>query len=225
MSKRFTDTEKYKKEFIRSLPFQYKLLWDYLYHDCNFAGIWYVDFEVAQIRIGQDAPINKKDALTWFNNGEDRIIEINNGKKWFLKPFIPFQYGCLLQTNKLHIGVIRELVKEGVSLPQLSPYVGLSKGDQLGAKDKDKEKDKVIKGVIGGDFKAPSVDEVKEYCLERRNNVDSEKFVDFYTAKGWMIGKNKVKDWKACVRTWEKKDEIPQKKSIDDLIKQYGEQK
>ena len=40
--------------------------------------------------------------------------------------------------------------------------------------------------------------------MNRHNNVDPEKFVDFYAAKGWMIGKNKMKDWKAAVRTWEK---------------------
>ena len=53
-------------------------------------------------------------------------------------------------------------------------------------------------------FNPPSVDEVKEYCLERNNSVDPEAFVSFYESKGWMIGKNKMKDWKAAVRTWEK---------------------
>lgn len=53
-------------------------------------------------------------------------------------------------------------------------------------------------------FTPPSVDQVKEYCLERNNNVDPEAFVSFYESKGWMVGKNKMKDWKAAVRTWEK---------------------
>lgn len=55
-------------------------------------------------------------------------------------------------------------------------------------------------------FTPPTTEEVKQYCLERANNVDSERFIDFYTSKGWMIGKNKMKDWKAGVRNWEKKD-------------------
>ncbi|TGJ75364.1 replisome organizer [Caproiciproducens galactitolivorans] len=55
-------------------------------------------------------------------------------------------------------------------------------------------------------FKPPTVEEVRAYCQERKNQVDPERFVDFYSAKGWMIGKNKVKDWKACVRTWEKRE-------------------
>ena len=47
------------------------------------------------------------------------------------------------------------------------------------------------------------MNEVQSYCLERNNGVDAQKFVDFYTAKGWYVGKNKMKDWKAAVRTWE----------------------
>ena len=55
-------------------------------------------------------------------------------------------------------------------------------------------------------FTPPSADDVKAYCSERNNFVDAQQFVDFYTAKNWMIGKNKMKDWKAAVRTWERKD-------------------
>ena len=53
-------------------------------------------------------------------------------------------------------------------------------------------------------FIPPTVEDVQTYCYERQNNVDAEAFVDFYESKGWMVGKNKMKDWKAAVRTWEK---------------------
>lgn len=53
-------------------------------------------------------------------------------------------------------------------------------------------------------FTPPTVEEVRAYCRERGNSVNPETFVDFYTGKGWMVGKNKMKDWKAAVRTWEK---------------------
>lgn len=53
-------------------------------------------------------------------------------------------------------------------------------------------------------FTPPTVDEVKEYCDSRGNGIDAQAFVDFYASKGWMIGKNKMKDWKASVRTWER---------------------
>ena len=53
-------------------------------------------------------------------------------------------------------------------------------------------------------FTPPTVEEVQAYCRERQNNVDPQRFIDYYTARGWLIGKNKMKDWKAAVRTWER---------------------
>ena len=54
-------------------------------------------------------------------------------------------------------------------------------------------------------FKKPTIDEIKEYCLERNNGINAEAFYDFYESKDWYVGKNKMKDWKACVRTWEQR--------------------
>ena len=53
-------------------------------------------------------------------------------------------------------------------------------------------------------FVPPSVEEVQAYCAERRNDVDARRFVDYYSASGWKRGKTPIKDWKACVRTWER---------------------
>jgi len=61
-------------------------------------------------------------------------------------------------------------------------------------------------------FTPPSLEEVQSYCKERNNKVDAGKWYDFYSAKGWMIGKNKMKDWKAAVRTWEKSEKPDTKK-------------
>ena len=58
-------------------------------------------------------------------------------------------------------------------------------------------------------FKAPTVDEVKVYCSKRQNNIDAEAFVSFYESKGWMVGKNKMKNWKQAIIPWEKR--TPQK--------------
>ena len=55
-------------------------------------------------------------------------------------------------------------------------------------------------------FIPPTVDEVRAYCQDRQNGVDPQRFVDYYSSNGWMVGKNKMKDWKAAVRTWEQKD-------------------
>ena len=68
-------------------------------------------------------------------------------------------------------------------------------------------------------FTPPSVEEVKAYCNERKNSVDPESFVDFYSSKGWMIGKNKMKDWKAAVRTWEQHDFARKQKKQNPALK------
>ena len=106
--------------------------------------------------------------------------------------------------------------------------VGSSKGHHKGhvrvmheAKDKDKDKaiykdkDKVI--ITNNNKKAvfniPTEKEVKEYCKERGNSINAKKFIAFYESKGWMIGKNKMKDWQAAVRSWEQQEIAEQKKA------------
>ena len=54
-------------------------------------------------------------------------------------------------------------------------------------------------------FTPPTVEQVREYCQQRGNSIDPQRFVDFYASKGWLVGKAKMKDWKASVRTWESK--------------------
>ena len=62
-------------------------------------------------------------------------------------------------------------------------------------------------------FQKPSLDEIRQYCISRGNKVDPEQFFNFYESKGWIIGKSPMKDWRAAVRTWEKREkEIPQRK-------------
>lgn len=80
-----------------------------------------------------------------------------------------------------------------------------SKGEE--GKDLDKEEETESKGKKqrGARFVAPSVDEVQAYCLERGNGIDAQHFIDFYTSRGWKYGNTAIKDWKACIRTWEQK--------------------
>ncbi len=76
---------------------------------------------------------------------------------------------------------------------------------------KDKAIDSLVYGGVNATdqpqkarFKAPSAEEVQAYCRERGNNVDPQRFVDYYSSNGWMVGRNHMKDWKAAVRSWEK---------------------
>lgn len=67
------------------------------------------------------------------------------------------------------------------------------------------EESKVNKNKKSVRSAPPSVKEVAAYCAERKNGIDAEAFVAFYESKGWMVGKNEMRDWKAAVRTWEKR--------------------
>ena len=69
-------------------------------------------------------------------------------------------------------------------------------------------------------FKQPTIEQVKAYCLERNKGVDPERWFDFYVSKGWLVGKAKMKDWKASVRTWEKETLVSpiNKKTNDELF-------
>lgn len=55
-------------------------------------------------------------------------------------------------------------------------------------------------------FAPPTIDDVKNYCSEHGYAVDPQRFVDYYTANGWKVGKNPMKDWQATVRSWANRD-------------------
>lgn len=132
MAKRFTDTDKWKKALLKSMPAAYKLLWLYICDDCDHAGIWQADFEVAAIRIGEE--IIEEEAIEIFS---DKILVFDKGHKWFIPSFIDFQYGELSPKNNAHASVIKILKKYG--LYEKEPLKSPSQGAQDKELDKDKE--------------------------------------------------------------------------------------
>lgn len=109
MPKRFTDTEKWKKPFLRNLKAPYKLLWFYILDECDHAGIWQVDFDVARLKIGER--INEQEAIKSLG---DKVVLIDGGEKWFIPSFIDFQYGKLAENNRAHTKAILALRKHGL---------------------------------------------------------------------------------------------------------------
>ena len=137
MAKRFTDTDKWKKQFIKGLPLEYKMFWLYILDECNHAGIWHVEFDLVQLRLG--ITLSEKKALGLFNANCARVVVFDNGNKWFVPGFIEFQYGKLGEKNKAHKSVI-DLLSRYDLLKHLNknkpPVCPLD-----GAMDKDKDKD------------------------------------------------------------------------------------
>lgn len=86
--------------------------------------------------------------------------------------------------------------------------------------EKDIDIDKEIDNNKTKKFTKPSIEEIEQYCRERHNNIDAKHFYDYYESKGWVVGKAKMKDWRAAVRTWEANDKkANQKETSNPFIK------
>lgn len=138
MGKRFTDTEKWKKPFMKSLSTVHKLLFLYILDDCDHAGIWHVEPDVANLRLG--VSINFAEA----KEGLKKHIHIfDNGNKWFIPYFVEFQYGGLNPSVNTHKSVLRRLEQYKLKKYLNQQLINCSQGDQ----DKDKDKD-IINNIL-----------------------------------------------------------------------------
>jgi len=135
MAKRFIDTDLFRKPFMRGLEAPYKALWIYLLCECDHAGVWVVELDVAQIRMGF-----KFDAQKAIEKMGGSIVEIDGGSKWYLPDFVAFQYGTLNPANRVHASVLERLSRLGVDPLKEVEKKGLVSPLQ-GAKDKEKDKD------------------------------------------------------------------------------------
>jgi hypothetical protein len=156
MPKRFTDTDKWKKPFLRGLQGAYKLLWFYICDDCDHAGIWQVDIEIAQIKIGEK--ITEKKAIELFGN---KIQIFDNGTKWFIPSFIDFQYPSGLNpANKAHASVLNILKNKGL-------VWGLQ-----GAKDTAMDKDMDKGGVAGEKNSGEVIFDIEDFLQKNKEDFD-----------------------------------------------------
>jgi hypothetical protein len=169
MAKRFTSTEIWDEDWFLNLPKEQMLLWMYIKDSCNHAGIWRVNKKKFEFAIG--GKVNIEQFFKSCNSDKERIMDLGNGK-WYLKGFISFQYGNILNKgNKVHLSILNELnackidtscfeVKEGSSRPQEELNEAL--------KDKDKEKDIVTKGKRG----------VGEETKKRKKILTVEEYIE-----------------------------------------------
>lgn len=117
-----------------------------------------------------------------------------NGVKfveYYATKLMGIQQSCMGYATELH-GGIQQSCMGGMQLSCTNNI------------DIDNIEDNKEEKIVKGKFIPPSLEQVKAYCLERKNSVDAERFIDYYASRGWMIGKNHMKDWKAAIRTWER---------------------
>lgn len=106
-----------------------------------------------------------------------------------------------LQRKEEIVGQFPINVQESVQNPLISNIYNIESNkdinnDEVGTPRVNRSKDT--------SFQKPLVSDIAEYCRERNNGIDPQRFFDYYEAKGWLIGKTKMKDWRAAVRTWER---------------------
>lgn len=143
MAKRFIDTGFYSSPFVRGLRGPYKALYSYLFLNCDHAGVWQVELDIAAMRLDQKR-IDPAAALKAFGG---KVIALPGGTKWFLVSFIEWQYGELNAANRAHASVLAILKANGLTYP-LDPSTekkeGACKGltsPLQGAKDMDMDMD------------------------------------------------------------------------------------
>lgn len=171
MAKRFTDTDKWKKPFIRSLKAPYKLLWLYILDECDHAGIWQIDIEVANIKIGEK--INLETALLQFDG---RVIKIDD--KLFIPDFVEFQYGKLNPENRAHKSVIDILSKHNLLNDEfeIKPLASPLEGAKDKAKDKELDKDIAINRGNQNQKDAPYEHWIEEFIQTKLKQVSKMKY-------------------------------------------------
>lgn len=106
--------------------------------------------------------------------------------------------------------IVAEICKKSDDHTEIEPYTELDIEAEI-KENKERESGKpptpqISKPKPPQTIIPPPLELVKEYCLSRNNGIDPQRFIDHYTSNGWMVGKTKMKDWQASVRTWEQRD-------------------
>lgn len=172
---RNSDTEIWKDPWFRKMTPLHKTAWNYLCDNCDDAGVWKVDLELASFQIGEE--ITAEDCLKAFNNGKERVREFKPGY-WVILGFIGFHYGELSEACNFHrkvLGLIKSHGIEGLINP--------SRRDKDKDIDKDKDKEEVKKE--GGVGETTSFNQVTAF----------EEFWNEYPAKGRLNRSASIRVW------------------------------
>ena len=199
MPKRFIDTSLFKKRWIRQLDPNMKLFWIYLLTNCDHAGIWEVDIDLAAFQTGV-----KLDESTILNTFNRKIVPFKDGK-WFVPKFVDYQYGELNENVNAHKSVIKLLTKYGLYVDnQLLPNSSATVKDkdtyknQSIIKDKDKEskKSQLLSIQI-------QLIELQKDFKNKDVKMEFEKWQDYMSSHG-----KRYKNYVAAFRNWLRNDQF-----------------
>ena len=194
MAKRFTESGKWKKKWIRQLDPKYKLFWFYLLDNCDHAGVFDADIESASFHIGLE--YTEKEVLEVFNR---KIVPFKTDK-WFIPKFVEYQYGELNENNRAHLSVINILNKYNLLDPNKTLARPL-KGNkeqvkvQVKVKDKSKGKSSQLESIKN------NLEELQSEFPTVNVKIEYDKFVDYLAANG-----KTYKNYNAGFKNWLRND-------------------
>ena len=175
-----------------------------------------IDHE-GELRFSDTVPYNEQMLSVITNTNIDVVRSA-------MKLFIELKMIEVLDDQTIYMAEVNKLIggetawaekkrrqRKGDNVPLLSTKCPIEKEIEKEI-DKDKEKE-VVKPQKR--FSKPTIEEVTAYCQERGKGVDAQKWYDHYSANGWMVGKNPMKDWKAAVRTWERSCDNGKPRSVN----------
>lgn len=187
-------------------PFSYGQAWIHLLLSANHKDKEIV-FEGRVLMVKQGSFITSilklSDVFGWNRKKTSRFLDLLEKQK-------------MVTTDRTRHGTMISIVNyslfqnvrttEGATNGQQMDNHWTTAGQQFPTNNNDNNENNDNKKKREASFTPPTVIEVEEYCREKGYSIKASNFVDFYSAKGWMIGKNKMKDWKAAVRTWERRE-------------------
>ena len=184
-----------------------KLFWFYLLDNCDHAGIWEVDIELASFQMG--VKLDETRILKVFNR---KIVPFKTDK-WFVPKFIVYQYGELNENNRVHNSVINILNKYGLYKGRVSPLQGVKDKDK--DKDKVKDKDKKSKKVQLKEIEIELV-ELQKLFPSKDVKAEFEKWTDYMLSRG-----KTYKNYSAAFRNWLRNEQFDktERKTFSDKFK------
>lgn len=176
----------------------------------NPVGIFEVNPRLWNFKLNPPTPFGADDVFAVFGKRIRRIE--GHPDKGIIVGFCDFQRNFSKQ-SKQWAWVVKDLEAVGLTYEDLLRFDEESDQQEfdLGLPPPPLKKAKEKPETPRRNIVPPQVEWVAEYCASRNNGIDAQSFVDFYTTKGWKVGKERMKDWEAAVRTWEqrRKDEAP----------------
>ena len=194
MASRYTQTEKWNDEWFRNLTPNAKVLYWYVWDKCDIAGFWKIDFDGAAF--ATKIPIDDMaDAFTKIKRG----VILAKGYLWVRRYLYHQKNLPLNPDNPQHKGIIKKVAEYKPLFPDAVTLIE----EQAATVKKRKKIDELVKPYgrkkKSGVFIPPTVEEVQAVIDERGYEMEAGKFHSFYESKGWLVGRGKMKDWRAAL--------------------------